>query len=816
MRSKVNSCVYGALRLVSVTLLISLFIIPNTICAESNPQIRVKEGAPPGFEELVRPQTTDVDVYYAGEKVGNTLATYTPESIELLDPHAISNMIPHLIDKDVIAKSLSGSLDTNAGHVCLSDLQRECGIITPSIAGVIFDENRFHLYVFVNQLQLQPQAITSTKFLPKVSSPKFSSVNSFASSISGEDNDASYTTGANHILSYGQSRLQTQWDYSDTRDFSVETLSLQNDRAGVAKEIGFYGSDTRFSSFTSDLDVLGARIYGSTSTRSDLDYSQSTEIFLFLNSRSQVEVFKDDKLIDGGFYEAGNQQLSTLRLPSGSYPIALRITDSAGNIREEQYFFVKTAILPPKDQPLHYFEVGLLEDDSSQENILEVSSSELMRIGTAYRLQNNLGASLEFLHSASTDLIQGGIAYFGPGYLVRNSAMIGSDDEWGFQVIGQYRHEKFTLNLDYRQVESNQDDDIDTRILPSDFSQGNISANLPLSKGTLVLRSQYNNKLNESSTLSYGLDYRYPLYRRNRYSIDLNISSFLEEDDYNIQSGLRISKIEPGRSFNVRPSYLARKSNGESEQGPQVFAGANKSYEHPNYGRFSISSFASEEIDRSAIGMRAENASSLGRADIQFEWVDDESRGDFTRFRGTQNTNVLSNGKQFALGGDRNSNSGVLIELNGQPLGEPFEIFVDGQPRGFAKVGKRTVLPLTAFQTYGIKIRSRSDELLNFDEGQKLVTLYPGNVQTLTYEVHPITVLITRILLQDRSPASQVRIDNAIGYAVTDDDGWLQAEISSDESLQISEKGSFLCSINLPLLQIENGVAFVDELRCSN
>lgn len=804
---------------VHVLCVVSILFFSFKAYAESLPKIKVSDSPPPGFEDLVRPQTTQVDVFYGNEKVGSALATFTPESISLDSPSQVVGLIPHLIDPNVIIQTLTGALDTNASAVCVSELQRECGIIEPNIAGVIFDENRFHLHVFVNRLQLQPQGIVSNKFLPKIKIPKPSSVNAFSTSFSGEDDDVTYTSSANHIIAYGQSRFQTQWDYSDTRDFNIETLSFQNDDSGIAKEIGFFDTDTRFSSFTNNLDILGGRIYSSTRTRTDLDYSQATEIFLFLNSRSQVEVFKDEKLIDGGFYEAGNQQLNTLRLPSGSYPIRIRITESSGDVRDELYFFVKTTILPPQDQPLHYFELGLLEKDDSDDELPELSDSELVRIGTAYRLQNQLGGSIEYLHSPDTDLIQGNISYFGPGFILQNSLMLGADGEWGMHSVSQYRRENFALNFDYREINSERelfDNGIDSQILPNDFSQGNISASMPLSRGQLTLRTQYNDKPNEASRTLYGLEYRYPIYYRNRLSIEANLSAVYEENDYRVQSGLRISRTKPGQFLNIRPAYLKRESNGNEDQGALLSTSVTNTYENTKFGKFSHTGFFNEELDRSTVGVRAESFSTYGRADLQLDWVDDDERGSFTRFRGVQYTNLFSDGDQFDFGGDRNSTSGVVIELTGQASNEPFEIFVNGQPRGFTNTKRDTVLPLDAFQTYTIKIRSQSDQLLSFDEAPKKVTLYPGNVETLTFDIQPITVLITRILLADGTPASRVRIENAIGYAVTDEEGWLQAEITGDTPLEITKTGKAVCSIELPELEIKQGIAFVDNLQCNN
>lgn len=791
-----------------------LFILSGISIAETSPKIRVKEGPPPGFEDLVRPQLIDVDVYYGGLKIGNTLAKFTPSTIEFTQPFELTSMIPFLISQEIVAGALTGVLETNSDEICSSAHEKDCGIINPDIAGVIFDENSFRVSVFVNQLQLEPQAITSNKYLPKIINPEFSTVTNFSTRISGEDGDTSYTTGANHIFSYGQSRVQSNWDYSDTQDFGLNTFSAQDDREGIAKEMGYFNTDTQFSAFTRDLDIAGGRIYSSTNMRTDLDYAQATEIFLFLNSRSRVEVFKDDKLLDGGFYDAGNQQLNTLRLPGGSYPINLRITDSAGNVKEEQYFFVKSARLPPKDQPLHYLEVGMLEEDNSDSTLPEFSDSELLRLGTAYRLTNSFGTSLEFLHTADNNLLQTGATYFGAGYFFQNSIMLGTDSEWGLQLLGQYQSDQLSFNLDYRQVNSDDDYDSDVQILPSEFNQGTFSSSLPLGKGQLSLRAQYRNTPNEDSTKSYGFDYRYPLLRRNRYTVELNLSSSINDDDYNFLTGFRISKNNAAQQINLRPSYSVQETDGDSEQGLLLTADINQTYEDPNYGRFTFGSFLSEEFDRSTIGVRGNNASSFGNGDALFEWVDDTDRGEFMRYQGGQDTSLLSTSDKFAFGGERNANSGILINIIGEPKNEPFEIFVDGQPRGFAKVGKSTVLALNAFETYQISIRSRSDELLDFDVGQTPVTLYPGNVQKVTYEVNPIVVLISRIMLDDGSPASRMRVTNAVGYAVTDEDGWLQAEISGELPLQLSKNGNHECTIDLPVLKIESGVAFVDELRC--
>ena len=76
--------------------------------------------------------------------------------------------------------------------------------------------------------------------------------------------------------------------------------------------------------------------------------------------------------------------------------------------------------------------------------------------------------------------------------------------------------------------------------------------------------------------------------------------------------------------------------------------------------------------------------------------------------------------------------------------------------------------------------------------------------------------MITRVELKNGEPASRMRIDNAVGYAVTDQDGWLQAEIIGTKPLEVSKNGVATCTIELPELEIKQGVAFVENLVCNN
>ena len=798
--------------------LIATFLVPSILFAEGDSAeiiLKTKPGPPPGFEDLANPQTTAVDIYYGSRNVGSAIATYTPGIIELESPASVIALIPRISNQFEVESALSGPLNTNSEKVCLTEIQRDCGLLEPAVAGVIFDEGYFRLYVFVNAFYLETKELVSTKFLPE-STTTFSTVNLFSTNLSGSDNNDTYAIGARHIASHKQSRFQFEWDHTDIRDLSIKTISLQHDKNSWSAEAGIFNSITTNANFINDTDLLGARLYSSTNTRTDLEYSQSTEIFQFLNSRSLIEIFKEDILISVAEYEAGNQQIDTTILPGGSYPIRLRITDARGEVREEEYFFVKSALLPPKDQPLYFAEFGQISDTGQENTFPEYTDEYIGRAGAAYRLHDNFGVNFEFLQGSSAGLLQGGAIYLGSNYNLQGYLMQSSDSDWGLDVIGQLSRTNFSLNFNYRKVDANDEGRSlnDYQLVPNSFTQTSVSANTQLAGGTLTFRSRYNKRLNQKSFESYGIEYRKPLYRRNRYQIDITSSAFTEDNDISMWVGLSFNRFNSNKQYSSNLRYVNQETNGTTEQDVELSGQATYTDNNPTFGNYSLGVFVNETIDQSVVGARVRSQSALGKGDFQYELVDDKSSGNFARYFGSGNFSIFSSGKDIAWGGNRNSSSGVIVALDTELSNAPFEVFVDRQPHSFAKSGRSTVIGLPPYDNYQIQIKPRGNEIVHFEDGFRNVTLYPGNVETLRWEVNPITVLISNAIYKDGTAVAHAKFENTLTFASTDASGWFQIEIANRDPLILSKSGEPICKITLPEFESEQGVAVLDQVTC--
>jgi len=807
------------LQKILLLLVAAISLSTTLLSAEENSktELKTKPGPPPGFEELANPQTTAVDVYYGGRNIGSILATYTPETVELESPAELVSLIPRISNLMEVEASLSGPLATNSEKVCLTEIQRDCGYLEPAVAEVIFDEGYFRLYVFVNAFYLDKKELVSTKFLPE-STTEFSTVNLFSTSASGNDNDDTFAFGARHIAAHKQSRLRFEWNHTDTRDLSIDNLSLQHDQGVWSTEAGMFRSTTRGSSFIGDAELLGARIYSSTNTRTDLEYSQSTEIFQFLTSPSLIEIFKEDVLLSVAEYEAGNQQIDTLSLPGGSYPIKLRITDARGEVREEEYFFVKSGLLPPKDQPLYFAEFGRIGDATQNNTLPKYTDEFLARAGAAYRLHDNFGINFEFLHGTDVSLAQGGAVYLGSNYNLQGNLMQSSESDWGIGFRGQMNHKGLSLSFNYRKVEAGDDDrinDNEIQLIPRSFTQSGLSASTKLLDGTLSFRSRYNKRANQDSINSYGLEYRKPLYRRNRYQIDLTSSSFIEDNDLSMRIGLSFRHHKDKKQYTSNIRFVNQERDGSTEQDFEYNGEISFSDDDPIYGNYTVGLFANDTIDQSAIGTRVRSQSTLGRGDFLFEQVDDKSAGNYARYFGNGSFSIFSSGSDIAWGGSRSSQAGLIVELESELHDSPFEVFVDRQPYGHAKSGQSTVIGLQPYEKYEVQIKPRGEEIVHFEDSIQNVTLYPGNVETLYWHVNPVIVLISNAVFEDGTAVANAKFENTLGFASTDAEGWFQIEIAGTEPLVLSKRGQPVCKIKLPKLESEQGVAILDQVTCT-
>ena len=124
------------------------------------------------------------------------------------------------------------------------------------------------------------------------------------------------------------------------------------------------------------------------------------------------------------------------------------------------------------------------------------------------------------------------------------------------------------------------------------------------------------------------------------------------------------------------------------------------------------------------------------------------------------------------------------------------------------------MITVRPFETYSVEIVARGEEFVSFESRREQVTLYPGNVATLSWDVSPVNILFGRLRDQHGEPIQNAVLRGAAGLAMTDDYGYFQAEVkSSVRSLRVETRTSE-CVLEIPEYEPVNGIALLGEISC--
>lgn len=213
-------------------------------------------------------------------------------------------------------------------------------------------------------------------------------------------------------------------------------------------------------------------------------------------------------------------------------------------------------------------------------------------------------------------------------------------------------------------------------------------------------------------------------------------------------------------------------------------------------------------------GLSTRYASTWGSANLNLNHADSNSASN-TSYSASLTTSLTANKDVIAFGGETQSRSAVVVNVKGADLGETFDVYVNNQRRGYALGGKPSIIHLSPFDTYSVRIRpNQSGSLYSFDEREYEVTLYPGNISALDYEVKQVLVVYGRIQLPDGTWLSHASVHGGEGLAVSDEFGLFQAEISSEVTTLVFRKQGQECSINLIPSEFDSDFVNLGKVVC--
>ena len=127
-----------------------------------------------------------------------------------------------------------------------------------------------------------------------------------------------------------------------------------------------------------------------------------------------------------------------------------------------------------------------------------------------------------------------------------------------------------------------------------------------------------------------------------------------------------------------------------------------------------------------------------------------------------------------------------------------YSVIINDMKYSEVKANTPTLIALSPYKTYKIRIEATEDsDLTEYDNKSKYITLFPGNIGKLTWDVKNVFVGIGVLLDKDNNPICHQKIKGISDYVYTEDDGTFQANLTGEEKLYV-KSSKYDCKIKLP------------------
>jgi hypothetical protein len=787
-------------------LILLLFLVP--LAAQAN--VRTIEGAPDGFEQLAQPRLSQIRLVYGGEKLGAFRAHITPASLAFDFPEQIVAAVPSLKEPLRVENILRNAMPLHSEFLCTEKRKTDCGVLRPDIAGIIFDERTLTAELFINPTFLAEVDASGSRYLP-LPERNLSSVYQLSGAISGAENvNPSYAISHNAVFSLGEMRLSSQSTFAN-QGFRFDTAQAGIERNGWSANLGLFRSHAL--QLIGDRDMAGVSIATSSLTRLDNRRVEGSPLLVYLPRRSFVSLYREGRLYSSRAYEAGNQIIDTSELPEGAYTVLLRIQEADSGEREEQRFFAKSPDLPPPDAPVYYAEAGVLRAPAVTDAALpQVRPDVFFSLGTVQRVNENLGLRFGALGINARAALETGAFWLYDEHRIKATGMVTTKRDYGFQFGWIYASDGWGITIDAAKVWAHN----------AAYSEEDLTAGYTQATGlvsfaatpalSLGLRGNYFSAQGFPATASFGPYADWRIWQEGESELGLSMTAARSDGHYEGAVLLHFSK-RFGHSDGI--SGTAGDSFGHGGRGPL----GSLRYWHDG-------SDADEKL-LLGMGMSADTDNKNVNADV--DWRNDvglmhgavqknfASSGPSYTYGGNLTFNAAQLGDSVHVGGEQNERSAVMIEVDGEKEdgNAAFQILVDGMKAGRVRIGERHAIYLAPFHSYKIRLLPIADTLLDFDHTEQKVTLYPGNVTKLHWQVRHLVVIAAKIIKPDGSPLANALFDNSRDQVSTDEEGRLQAEMPRGNLITFTQTDGARCNVILPRIAPANGVLIYKEaLRC--
>ena len=785
---------------------------------------RLTMAAPPGFEDLAAERQLLLDVWFGGRKLGEARVRVAPGLLTFEDPAAVAALVPEVARPLELRQALEGALETNVSRLCGASREKGCGSIEPLAAGVILDEERFRVDLFVNPALLETPDQASDAYLDRPGAAP-SLISLFGATLSGSNRgDQSWHVQNRTIAAVGSLRVRSDMSLSSGTGVTIDNLAAEKDLKDWRYIAGIFWAPG--TELVGRRRIAGIGATTQLDTLQDRDALSATPLLLALQHQARVELLVDGRLVSSRIYPAGNRLVDTEALPGGSYEVLLRIQEDGLPVRIERRFFSRGTLMAPLGRPQFAAFAGILP--SAGPGLSLDHGDAFYQLSASYRVAPRIGLDASVLGTGRKAILDGGVVWQSGLAQVRLSALLSSSLDYGASIRASSSGKgPLAFSFDLRTIKSR-----DGRpLMPVASSRGTFSedpeagfgdrgsytqaigvASYRLGDANFRLTGLYRRGGTEDSTYSIGASVDMPVIRTGRW--DIVVQADVRKSEHELASFLGVRFLLNRGELALSGSAGTIHQSGRPGDDERLVGEAQLAWARTlaNEGQLSTDAAIGRDSDGSYARASAYARTPLvnARADLLHQFGDLAT----TQYAATLESGFVMSGHGVGMSGREMNDSAVEVSADGIAPGQRFELLVDEVARGTVGADRTTRVFLQPYRSYHIRLRPLGAQAASFDTAARQVTLYPGSVAALHWDVTPLFVLFGQAVDGLGRPVANAEIKGAFGIGRSDGEGYFQIETRSGDVLGFEPASAPACAVTVGKARQRDGYVSGGKVQC--
>ena len=821
-------------------------------------RLHLKSGPPPGFKatELMTQHISMITLYKAGDTqpLANIKASFNNKTIALKNVNTILNKLQHIRQRQLLQKALQKPLKINQQYISkkpsaahTKNTAPYIKVLKPKNVAIIFDSANYQAYLFINPKYFQPRGILTQSLGNSTAGFSYLGINSLRAVKTHTEQTLSlanqniFALGANRLnITTNLLYIKTQQAEQTYTQFQLNNINFGHLDQNLFYQVGMVQS--AFSDILPSINLLGANISTNEGEIGQNQYSSGSPLFVTLPVAATVVIYKQGN--KAPLYTAqlpvGRNQIDTSSstFPAGSYNLTIVSTDNYGRKTTTHQFFIKQPGVPPKGKSFFQFSAGVIQKYDSQ-ILNDISDTRWISIPhytkqlvLSYSAIKGLTYDTAFsyhLLSIQHDLYaDAGLEYHYNSFSLSPTLLVSTNKYYGLALRAGFSQNNWSTNFHITRFFSPSETPSLTEKLNSENRiiqynklelDGSIHYNI-FGVGVNLDLSKYIDRQNQATSVqTLTLD---KLFSMNNNG-DLSISFSLTRTNKDKQLSLTFdysffSPDENGLAADVSVGYDHGTADDNNGSGLANAFSISKYHDFgPNtHGNFSGSYKLSSDKSRTFQGQIDYQSPAVRMSLFATHNAFTNSTEDTTTQYTAQldNSSVYTNQK-WGFGYSNDIKSGVEVYVkSAKPT--KVKVIIDDGGTQIINANRATPVFMQPYYSHEVSIVPVGNNFY-YDANPKIVNLYDGNFQLLTWSLHQQYVLFTKIVNEKGTPLVHAYVDDKGGeFNDTDAHGYVQLNLLTGiKKLQLKSLNGKSCHIIIPAhLDTHRGFVTLKKITC--